>query len=490
MLWTDWLRVLRWRALEEGDADGTLVNSERRREATAHSRSGLTTEDIQSDALDDAGESFMAKRSAWLEAEAVGWRGDLIQVLESLRVPRARLSWAVGGWIATMVAGYLMTDLGQEREFNLLALPLVGLLAWNAVVITLGLLCELLPAHTLAGRGGWLAEFLAHGVSRGGQGKTQGESPAAAAVRGRFVELAWPLAWRRLQAQTRTWLHIAAALLALGGITALYVRGWSKEYRAVWESTLLHEDGARWFFGKLFHPAATVLGMEIPLDKVAEMRRTADQTTVPAPALTWIHLYAGTLLVLVIAPRVLLAVIGTARLHGAIRKRARSLSWGPFLRRLLHSVEGGDERVEVLVHGMNPTPTQREVWDRGVRGRFGGMARAEYVRIPAGDEDDFVAMWQPNSPLLVVLFNMASTPEAEVQRRLVNDIRQRVLTKHPEPELVILLDGTSLAGRWSDDKIAGREKLWSRMMEGLGAEIIVALRKDTAVKSLPESVVS
>jgi hypothetical protein len=183
----------------------------------------------------------MAKRSAWLEAEAVGWRGDLIQVLESLRVPRARLSWAVGGWIATMVAGYLMTDLGQEREFNLLALPLVGLLAWNAVVITLGLLCELLPAHTLAGRGGWLAEFLAHGVSRGGQGKTQGESPAAAAVRGRFVELAWPLAWRRLQAQTRTWLHIAAAMLALGGITALYVRGWSKEYRAVWESTLLHE---------------------------------------------------------------------------------------------------------------------------------------------------------------------------------------------------------------------------------------------------------
>ncbi|MEZ5387754.1 MAG: hypothetical protein R3F13_19780 [Prosthecobacter sp.] len=107
------------------------------------------------------------------------------------------------------------------------------------------------------------------------------------------------------------------------------------------------------------------------------MHRSAGVTPEPAPALPWIHLYAGTLLVLVIAPRLLLA--GSARRAAVVvSSRARTLSWGGHLRGLLRAVEGGDEIVQVLVHAMEATPTHREVWDRGVRGRFGGMARAEY----------------------------------------------------------------------------------------------------------------
>ncbi len=485
MEWNDWLRMLRWRALEEGDADGALVHAERRRAATAHTRAGLVSDDVKGDGLDSRAESFLNKRADWLEREAVGWRGDLIRRLESLVVPHGRWRWALIGWALVLVAGFWMTDLGQESEFNLLALPLVGLLAWNAVVITHGLVCELLPVSTLAGRGGWLAEMLAHGFARARQ-KSGAEEYAA--VRERFEELAWPLAWRRLHARVRCWLHIAAALLALGGAVALYARGWSKEYHAVWESTLLDEKGAEHFFSLLFKPAASALNTPIPLEQVHGMHRTRGLTEKPAEALTWIHLYAGTLLVLVILPRVLLAGLGAARVNGAIAKRARSLSWGPYVRRLLHSVAGGEDRIEVLVHGMEATPAHREVWDRGVRERFGGMARAEYVRIPAGEEDDFVALWQPKSAQVTLLFNMATTPEAEVQRRLVNDIRQRLLTKHAEPEFVVFLDGTSLSGRWSDDKIEGREKLWSEMLEGLVSEVIVALRKDVGVRTLPESV--
>ena len=40
------------------------------------------------------------------------------------------------------------------------------------------------------------------------------------------------------------------------------------------------------------------LGKAIPLEQVPEMWRTADKPVSPAPALPWIHLYAGTLLVL------------------------------------------------------------------------------------------------------------------------------------------------------------------------------------------------
>ena len=47
------------------------------------------------------------------------------------------------------------------------------------------------------------------------------------------------------------------------------------------------------------------------------------------------------------------------------------------------------------------------------------------------------------------------------------------------------LDGTSLAGRWTAEKIAGREQLWTRMVEGLASEVIVALRKETLRKPAP-----
>jgi len=487
MDWNDWQRVLKWRALEEGDADGVLVNAERRREATAHTRAGLASEEITGDVLEERSESFLDKRAEWLEREAVGWRGDLIHVLDLLRVPQGRWSWALVGWALALLTGYWLSDLGQAAEFNLLALPLVGLLAWNAVVIVLGVLCELIPTSAVAGRGGWVAEFLAHGISRMGKASKEVESGVAEAVRTRFEEFAWPLAWRRLQMRLRMWLHVAAALLAIGGTTALYVRGWSREYRAVWESTLLSKSSATAFFETLFKPASKVLRVPIPLDQIEGMHRTNGKVEKPAPALPWIHLYAGTLLVLIVVPRLLLAGLGVARCGRTLAQPARALNWGGYLRTLLRAVEGGSERIQVLVHAVEPTLAHREVWDRGVRERFGGMARAEYVRIPAGEEDEFAAAWQPVCANLVMLFNMATTPEAEVQRRLVSDVRQRLLTKHAEPELVVLLDGTSLAGRWSPEKIAGREQLWTQMVEGLASDVIVAVRKESARAKPPVS---
>ena len=487
MDWNDWQRVLKWRALEEGDADGVLVNAERRREATAHTRAGLASEEITGDVLEERSESFLDKRAEWLEREAVGWRGELIRVLDLLCVPQGRWSWALVGWALALLTGYWFTDLGQASEFNLLALPLVGLLAWNAVVIVLGVFCELMPTSALAGRGGWVAEFLAHGISRMGKATKEVESGVADVVRSRYEELAWPLAWRRLQMRLRMWLHVAAALLAIGGAAALYARGWSREYRAVWESTLLSESGATAFFETLFKPASKVLPVTVPLEQIAGMHRTLGKVEKPAPALPWIHLYAGTLLVLIVVPRLLLAGLGAARCGRVIAQPARALHWGNYLRTLLRAVEGGSERIQVLVHAIEPTAAHREVWDRGVRERFGGMARAEYVRIPAGEEDEFAAAWQPVCANLVMLFNMATTPEAEVQRRLVSDVRQRLLTKHAEPELVVLLDGTSLAGRWSPEKIAGREQLWSQTVEGLASDVIVAVRKESTRAKPPVS---
>jgi hypothetical protein len=51
----------------------------------------------------------------------------------------------------------------------------------------------------------------------------------------------------------------------------------------------------------------------LPLEQLEAMHRSAGVTPQPAAALPWIHLYAGTLLVLVIVPRLLRAGVGLMR---------------------------------------------------------------------------------------------------------------------------------------------------------------------------------
>src|SRR6476661_9456689 len=124
MDWHNWLRILRWRALEEGDADGALLNEDRRREATARTRGGLTSDSVQEAVLTGREETFLAKRTDWLEHELIGWSGSLVRLMERLNVVQGRWSWALVGWAIALTAGYSVSGLGQEAEFNLLALPL------------------------------------------------------------------------------------------------------------------------------------------------------------------------------------------------------------------------------------------------------------------------------------------------------------------------------------------------------------------------------
>jgi hypothetical protein len=479
MDWNDWLRILRWRALEEGDADGALLSEERRREATAHSRGGLTSDEVKGEPLMGREVAFLAKRADLLEHEMMGWSGSLVRLMERLDVVRGRWSWALLGWLLALVLGYSLSGFGQEAEFNLLALPLVAVLLWNAVVMLAALIWEFLPAANRADRkkSGLLAWLEQRLTPSSRDNATEADTATGVGVDQRFAMLAAPLASERLQRRLRAWLHVAAALLALGSAAGLYARGWSKEYRAVWESTLLTERTATQFFGSLFAPASRVLKLEIPLEAIPRMHRTGGMTESPAPALPWIHLYAGTLFLLVMVPRFGLAGLTLLRSKSLLQRRVRSLAWRTYLIRTLRAVEGGHEKITVLIHGTDATPTQREMWSRGVRERFGSLVTPEMMHVSLGDEDEFVAEWNPATPRVLIVFSLATTPEAEVQRRFVADVRQSLLARQSEAELLILLDATSIGNRWSPDKVAGRERLWTDMMQGVADEVIIAARK-------------
>ncbi len=477
MDWNDWQSILRWRAIEEGDADGAILSEDRRREATARTRGGLTADEVKGDPVNDRETAFLHKRTQWLEREVIGWSGSLVRVMERLVTVQGRWSWALAGWAVALVAGFALSGLGQEAEFNLLALPLVGVLLWNAVIMILSLVLEVWPTPK-ASRGGGFLEWLARKVSPVANERSgDGETLTGLTVDQRFALLANAPAMERLQRRLRAWMHVGAALLALGSITGLYARGWSQEYRAVWESTLLSETGAQRFFGSLFGPAASVLSLELPLEALPEMHRTRGQTAVPAAALPWIHLYAGTLFLFIMLPRFALAGLTIWRAHRVLEWRLRSLGWRTYLKRSLRAVEGGHEIISVLVHATDATPTHREVWARGVRERFGAMIEPEMTHVPLGDEDDFVAEWTPASSRAVVVFSLATTPEAEVQRRFVVDLKKVLMARHQEADITILLDATSIGNRWSPDKLASREKLWTDMLHTAAGEIIIAAKR-------------
>jgi hypothetical protein len=474
MDWNDWQSILRWRAIEEGDADGALLTEERRREATAHTRAGLTSELVKTDPAGPRETAFLLRRARWLEQEVVGCNGSLVRLIERLTVVAGRRMWIILGWLAAGITGYAVAGFGQEAEFNLLALPLAGLLAWNLIITVLALVMEF-GKEARSPMLEWLAQRLT--TQSGDRASVEGDPPTGLTVDQRFALLANAPAYERWQRRFRAWLHIAAALLALGSAIGLYARGWSKEYRAVWESTLLNETQAQSFFGTLFKPAAAVLHLPLPLDQVPAMHRTSGVVKSPAPALPWIHLYAGTLLVLVILPRALLAGLTVWRAHQALARRMSALGWHSYLVRTLRTVEGGQEIITALIHGTDATPAHREVWSRGVRERFGRMTEPEFISVHLGDEDDFVAAWKPAHPRVVLVFNLATTPEAEVQRRFVLDVKRRLLSAQRAAELVVLLDATSIGNRWSPEKLANREKLWMDMLQGSEAEIIVAARR-------------
>lgn len=475
MNWNDWLRLLRWRALEEGDVEGGVLAEERRQEATARTRGGLASDQLPGETATEREYAFLCKRADWLERETLGWGGAVARVMERLRIPEGRWSWACAGWIAALAAGYGLSGLGQEAEFNLLALPLAGLLLWNAAMILLSLGLELRTApQPRAGLLEWLASATASGSE---ERPAEGEVLSTSTADQRFAALALPAAMQRLRGRLRAWLHLSAAILALGSISGLYVHGWSREYRAVWESTLLDEAAAGRFFAALFGPAANVLDLELPLDRLSAMRRTGGQTTQPAPALPWIHLYAGTLLLGVVLPRLLLAGLAALRTRQRLRHTLGQLGWRGYVVRILRSVEGEQVMVPLLVHAATSSPGHREVWARGVRERFGGLTRPSILHVPPGEEDEFLEAWRPEDSRAVLVFNLATTPEPEVHRHLAAEIRRRLMATGPAADLTVLLDATSIGNRWPPEKTAGREKLWNQHLEGIADTVLIATRR-------------
>lgn len=484
MHWLHRLDILRWRSLEEGDSSGGLLAGETRREATA--QANATTKLTSKEAIPASqADDLLDRRSRWLN-ERAGGSERTAGALKAMRVPDLRMSWQSFGWLAAMAAGFMLTGIGSEAEINLLALPLVGLLLWNFAVMAAAFVIECLagkPGQTA--RPGWLAELIAARCARTRLQAVPASPNEAAVAVGKFHERALPLAMERLKTASRSWLHIAAALLALGSCIGMYAKGWSREYRAVWESTLLDAPKASVFFRGLFGPASRIFNLPLPADQISRMQRGQGRNAEPSPALPWIHLYAGTLVIFIVVPRLALVAIAFGRGRQRLDARWQRQQWPAYAARLLRAIEGGGEMVPALLHGIKASAAGLERWTLAVQDIAGGGASLETVEIPPGDEDEFTAIWQSPSHLAAVIFQLAATPEEEVQRKLVRELRSRLRAKFADGRLIVLLDAVGVQGRWDDEQMRSRTELWRRMIESEADDWLTVGEMDGANRLQP-----
>ena len=475
---TDAQAVLAARAFEEADPEGRLLPAAERERATLKAHEG---------GVHPGGEAeFLARRAEVLldalEPKVPWLRG----VLRGTRLGAG--AWPLVLGVAFLI-GLLSNALGPEKHVEVLKLPLFGLIAWNLCVYVFVIGFELLPRvfrraprgdaaerRARKARDGIPARFLSWFVervwARVRRRRVRDAETAGAAL------AAYGAAWRRTTAPLASargalLFHLGAAALALGIVLGMYARGIGFEYRATWQSTFLGPSAARRLLRFFLGPAAAVLGEEIPSLEGIRSPEEGD-------AAIWIHLYAFSALIFIVAPRALLATVEALRCRRLASTLAVDLDAGYF-RRLLARDEGKAVRVEILPYAYRPAPRAADALKSLLLDVFGNRAEVvardalEYgaeaadVTPPPGSAAS-AAGGAGGAPHRVVLFGLGATPEAEVHGRFLAETRERLRAGQ---SLLVVVDTSPYRERVGvSERVEERRRTWDRAAKEAGLEAV------------------
>ena len=392
------------------------------------------------------------------------------------RLWRSRwIAWAV---LAGLLLGVLADSIGSSQRINLLAPPLWAVLAWNAVVylVLLGhALARLLMRKTRPGSLVMLTQRVMRLRARlPGAGSVSTSASGSAPALQLFARLWLRLSAALSAARAATLLHAAAAALALGLIAGMYLRGLVLDYRASWESTFLSADAAHAALAFVLAPAVAVSGIALPDAAVFEALRSVHGSAVAgASAAPWIHLLALTLMLFVVAPRTLLALVGALRSRWLARRFALPMG-DAYFQRLARLQHGDVARVVVLPYASTPN-AQAALGLQAVLGPALGdglkLRIAPTAAFGAEEDDDDAGgagtSLDAGTTLVVALFDLSATPEAESQGRFVQQLAARAPAG---AATIVLVDEVAFKQRFSGDpmRLTQRRDAWRVFAEALG----------------------
>lgn len=456
----DLRRVLLAKAIEEADREGTLLP-----------------------AADRTSASKAAKREAGPEPERMlAHRAALLVERVVVRHPFvAQVAALAGGWRAVgpaiVAAGLLLgaglSALDGSRRINVLAFPLLGLVAWNLAVYAVVAARAVRRPQAPAG-GSLLANLFVRPAAVLVARSRTFNAPLAEAL-GRFLA-EWQQAARPLLvARAARVFHLAAAAVGLGLIAGLYLRGVAFDYQAGWESTFLDASGARALLGALYGPASWLTGIAIPDAAHLEAIRWRPDGG-GEPAGRWIHLLAASALLYVVLPRLLLAAWAWL---AASRRLELPASLEAYARIAFSGVGGLIDRGIVLVVPYAYEPPAEAM--ARLRTRI-GAEMGEHLSIDArppvrfGEEEQFVAALGDGGAALadvvVLLMNLAATPEEENHGAALEGLRDWLARERPRAQLAVLVDEGPYAQRMEGvaGRLEERRKAWQSFIAARGLQ--------------------
>ncbi|MEO5933898.1 MAG: DUF2868 domain-containing protein [Duganella sp.] len=444
------------RAIELADQKKEVLSEDDRMYASRSARelAQWQASDKQADVTSD---DFLQQRSE-LILKRLGERAPAFAGFARRSTGLRALAWLLP--VLALALGAALDRITDPHRVDLLSAPLLLIIAWNLLVY-LGLLVGLFIPR---GQGGQ-ASGLIRRLSVGKLAVPRKVPPALATgllgFMGEWSQLSATLTKARLG---RT-IHLSAAMFALGAVLSLYGRGLLSQYAAGWESTFLDATQVHGLLSFLFAPAVAVFHLQgFSLAEIEALR--FPQTTAPAGGARWVHLYAATIFLLVVLPRLGLALAAhwrAARLTGRFPIDLDQ----PYFRKLNETIgaaTGGMLRVlpfsftvdEARHRGLG----QIAVMLFGEQGRMMLRPSTSYGEEPREVLRD-VDLNDPNVTMTAVLFNLTATPEKENHGAFLD-----YLVKTSPRGIAVLLDESAYLERMGgpDDQrgLVERTALWQQ----------------------------
>lgn len=468
-------QLLRVRSAEEADHVGELIPWSEREEATRQAVlvSGEPGKPFESNPISDSQWRFLAERAALLDERAKEIVGDVSLPFKT--------KW-IGATLcfAAFAMGATSHSFGLSRSFDLVAIPILFILLWNAIIYVFLVYSYFQKSGTNAGFG-LVAQLVERRISA-----LVGDQPANKA---RKSYLKCVTAWLRSWATPTlvSWFHAGSACLVLGLLAAIYLRGLNIKYVAEWESTWLNAQGLSSILGFLLGPASWLSGIPLPdtLEDWSLLERVPGRGG--ANAGPWIHLYAITLIGWIVVPRLILS---TASFLCARHSLTTPPKWDqeePYLRRILGLArQDGDFSIAILPFDLkNPGIIRegiyRDAFERLVRETWGQGARPFWLECASygKEEDVWENTWSDaKCDGALLLFDIHTTPEDEVHGALLDAVLKRFTGGRGG--VLLVLESSQFDPRRCESRLALWQQLaWKRKVTMLPVD--KGVTQDTAL---------
>lgn len=453
--------VLIVRAIETTDSACQFLSENDRLYAT-ESAMKLAQWDV-SDGQSDLTPALLLQKRAQLLLKKMAERNPAFAVFTARRPGLRLLGIGLPG--LALLAGFAAERIADPHRVDLLSAPLLLIIGWNVAVYLLllaSLFMPALPVRRIAvGLWGRWSNFKMVVPRK--------LPPLLALALSKFalewLDLSAPLTRARV---TRI-VHFGSASFAIGAIVSLYAHGITARYQAGWESTWLDAEQLHAILTPLFMPAAFVF--QLPGFSIAEVQALQLPQSVPSVnGALWVHLYAGTLFLLVVLPRLLLALAARWKENKLAAHFPLDLRQ-PYFRQLTANIGG---TAPTLLRAFPYSFTVDEVRDRGLtsvaRMLLGEHARVMLRPSTAYGQELHIEPRQDVSgdadiAHTVALFNLSATPEKENHGIFIDQF-----TSGKTPYFSVMIDesgylerlGAQSAGA---DRVSERIALWRQFCE-------------------------